>query len=191
MIVFQFSDRTYSWLDELDPSAQASNTRCESAISKRSTPRNGRKPTKHTGSSTGGHAYGKKHNLYTKYAQSVFILTLKKASSHLSWRQDLLQISFILYCSQNMTNVMRTDKHAACMEQIRNANKTFGTDLNGRHKQWNLCYHFFTHLSKIQGTEFNLSNDIMTTAHGSSKTEMIHKNNSSNTEMKQDNKWMP
>jgi hypothetical protein len=46
-------------------------------------------------------------------------------------------------------------------------------------------------LSKIQETEFNLSNDIMTTAHGSSKMETIYKNNSRNTEMNQDNKLMP
>jgi len=60
-------------------------------------------------------------------------------------------------------------------------------------------YHFFTHFSKIQETEFNLPNDIKTTAHGSSKMETMYKNNSkqctkknsSNMEMKQENKWMP
>jgi len=51
---------TYSWLEELDPSEQASNTRYEVATNRYSTPRNGRKPTRHTGSSAGGHACGKK-----------------------------------------------------------------------------------------------------------------------------------
>jgi hypothetical protein len=46
-------------------------------------------------------------------------------------------------------------------------------------------------LSEIQETEFNLSNYIKTTAYGSSKMETMYKNNSSNMEMKQDNKWMP
>jgi hypothetical protein len=52
-------------------------------------------------------------------------------------------------------------------------------------------YHFFTHFSKIQETEFNLPNDIKTTAHGSFKMETMYKKNSSNMEMKQENKWMP
>jgi hypothetical protein len=128
MSVFQFKDSSYSWLDELDPSAQASNTRWESAISKRSTPRNGRKPTKHTGSSTGGHAYGKKHTLYTKYAGSVFshythkslVTFVRKARS----AADVLHtVLFTQYYQSNETKE-RTDKHAACMEQIRNTNKT-------------------------------------------------------------------
>ena len=92
--VFQSNDSTYSWLDELDPSEQASNTRWQSEISNRSTPRNGRKPTKHTGSSIGGHAYGKRDSLYTKYAGCLFTLTKDSNGRHEQW--NLLSFLYTL-----------------------------------------------------------------------------------------------
>jgi hypothetical protein len=128
MSVFQINDSTYSWLDELDPSAQASNTRWESAISKRSTPRKGRKPTKHTGSSTGGHAYGKKHSLYTKDAESVFshshsqkLLTFVMKAWTAADKLHTLLFTEHYQCNESKET---TDKHVACMEKIRNTNET-------------------------------------------------------------------
>lgn len=58
---------SYSWLLMLEPSEQARSERCESDSNICSTPRKGRSPTRHTGSSDVGQVLKIKYNILTNY----------------------------------------------------------------------------------------------------------------------------